>query len=149
MTTNIIASITGWFNKARPAPEPKHVRVQMGVHFEEVAEMIEAFRACSPHGEVVRIDALRAMRILATQLKTSPSAIMIENRKEFLDALCDQIVTATGSGAFLGMDVEGALEEVDRSNWSKFDHNGNPIFDENGKIAKSPDYFKPELEPFV
>jgi predicted HAD superfamily Cof-like phosphohydrolase len=89
------------------------------------------------------------MQTLAKHLKTSTTPIVIEDRKEFLDALCDQIVTATGSGAFLGMNMEGALSEVDQSNWSKFDENGNPIFDENGKISKSPAYRKPELEPFI
>ena len=149
MTMSIIASIAGWFNKARPAPEPNHVRVQMGVHFEEVAEMLAAYRSTSSYGEVVRLDAVHCMQTLAKHLKTSTTPIVIEDRKEFLDALCDQIVTATGSGAFLGMNMEGALSEVDQSNWSKFDENGNPIFDENGKISKSPAYRKPDLEPFV
>ena len=37
-----------------------------------------------------------------------------------LDAICDQIVTAVGVAYMMGMDIEGALAEVNRSNWSKF-----------------------------
>jgi hypothetical protein len=48
----------------------------------------------------------------------------------------------------LDMDVLGALEEVNRSNFSKFE-NGKAVFDENGKITKGKNYSKPNLKPFV
>ena len=69
-------------------------------------------------------------------------------RCELLDALVDQIVTAVGVGHMMGMDVLGALEEINRSNFSKFE-DGKPVFDENGKITKGKDYVKPNLEKFV
>lgn len=47
-----------------------------------------------------------------------------------------------------GFDIVGALQEVNRSNWSKFE-NGEPIFDENGKIKKGPNYRPPDLSKFV
>ncbi len=46
------------------------------------------------------------------------------------------------------MDIVGALQEVNRSNYSKF-VNGRAVFDENGKIKKGPDYSKPDLTKFV
>lgn len=49
----------------------------------------------------------------------------------------------------MGFDMSGALKEVNLSNWSKFDENGNPIFNENGKIVKGENYFKPDLAKFV
>ena len=68
---------------------------------------------------------------------------------EILDSLCDQIVTAIGVGYMMGFDMVGALQEVNLSNWSKFDENGNPIFNENGKIVKGENYFKPDLAKFL
>ena len=62
--------------------------------------------------------------------------------------MCDQIVTAIGVGYMLDFDMVGALTEVNSSNWSKFE-DGEPIFDENGKIAKGKDYFKPELAKYI
>ena len=47
-----------------------------------------------------------------------------------------------------GLGIEGALAEVNRSNWSKF-VDGAPVFDANGKIAKPATYSKPNLEQFV
>lgn len=75
--------------------------------------------------------------------------IMVKDRVELLDALADQIVTATGVGTFLGMNVPGALAEVNRSNYSKFGEDGNPIFNENMKVMKGPHYTKPNLKPYV
>lgn len=70
------------------------------------------------------------------------------DKTELLDALCDQIVTAVGVAHMFGMNIEGALTEVNRSNWSKF-VNEAPVFDENGKIAKGPDYTPPDLTEFL
>ena len=47
-----------------------------------------------------------------------------------------------------GMDIVGALDEVNRSNFSKF-VNGKPVFDENGKIKKGANYKEPDLKRFT
>lgn len=70
------------------------------------------------------------------------------NKVELLDSLADQIVTAVGVAHMMGFDILGALEEVNRSNFSKFE-DGKPVFDANGKITKGKDYVKPNLEHFV
>lgn len=67
---------------------------------------------------------------------------------ELLDSLCDQIVTAVGVAHMLGMDIEGALKEVNDSNMSKFE-DGKAVFNENGKIKKGKHYRKPNLASFV
>ena len=69
-------------------------------------------------------------------------------RVELLDALCDQIVTAVGVAYMMGMDIESALAEVNRSNWSKFE-GGVPVFNEQGKIAKGVEYTPPELSDYI
>lgn len=85
---------------------------------------------------------------LADYLKTKDIQIEFPDPVETLDALCDQIVTSVGIGYMLDMDVPGGTEEVTDSNWSKFvDY--EPQFDENGKIDKGPDYFKPDLTSYV
>ncbi|MEG9499874.1 hypothetical protein [Mannheimia indoligenes] len=62
--------------------------------------------------------------------------------------LCDQIVTAIGVAYMFGMDIQGALKEVADSNDSKFE-NGEPVFNEQGKIAKGKHYFSPNLKQFI
>ena len=46
------------------------------------------------------------------------------------------------------MNIVDAMDEVNDSNFSKFDNTGNPIFDENMKVAKGPNYRKANLKPF-
>ena len=41
--------------------------------------------------------------------------------------------------------IEEVFEEIQRSNMSKLDADGNPIYREDGKILKSDLYFKPNI----
>ena len=94
-------------------------------------------------------DCLQDIEEIATLLKTGQLKIINVDANAVLDGITDQQVTAIGIGHMLGMDTTGALAEVDRSNFSKFGKDGQPIFDENGKIKKGPHYVKPNLEPFL
>ena len=146
---NVIDNIFNWFKKAVPEPNSKNIHTQLGVHFEEVAEMLLALSGNDDQTEVLLHNAYLANHLLAEHLKNNVGALNLdmttESKVELLDALCDQIVTATGVGYMLGMNLPMALEEVNASNYSKF-VNGEPIFNENKKIMKGPNYFKPSLE---
>ena len=148
---NTVAEIKNWFQKAVPAPSDKNRAVQLGCHFEEFGEMLL----------VMGLDGIdySELAALASELKDSgkdaeslqllrDEVFPMFDKTELLDALCDQIVTAIGVAHMFGMNIEGALTEVNRSNWSKF-VNEAPVFDENGKIAKGPDYTPPDLTEFL
>lgn len=127
-----------WFEKAVPHPNKKHVCVQLGVHFEEISEMLQSLSL---------VKTAEVMSGLGDFYKTQ--ALDLEgltiDRKELLDSLCDQIVTAIGVAHMFGLDITSAVAEVNRSNYSKFDSDGKPIFNANGKITKGPNYSKPDL----
>lgn len=145
-----IANIVEWFNRAKPVVQLKDIGIQMGVHFEEVSEMVENLSAISTSQNRKIHTAFNALQDLADDMKVNPEDYYVaeDARIEMLDALCDQIVTATGTGVFLGMNIEAAVQHVDDSNWSKF-VNDQAVFTEQGKIAKGPDYFKPDLAKYV
>lgn len=147
---SIIGNITGWFREARPTVTAVSTSVQMGVHFEEVWEMIIEVEARDSETALALEKAKLAMKELATRVKTTPGSVYVpeENKKNYLDALCDQVVTATGCAYDQDFNFYDAVNEVNDSNWSKF-VNGKPIFDDNGKIVKGPDYFKPDLTPYI
>jgi len=135
-----------WFKRAIPTPTDRNLQVQLGVHFEEVGEQLAALRGASGIDEHMRRHLQEEVELFARAMKTGSIQMVISDRKEFLDGITDQIVTATGCGHMAGMDVPEALNRVNTSNFSKFDSNGFPIFDENGKIAKNKDtYHKPDL----
>jgi hypothetical protein len=146
---NILASIKSWFEKAVPHPQAQNQSTQLGVHFEEVVEMLEALHGATDAGHAL-LRAEHALKDVSRRLKAGEITVMWDrvNRLEFLDSLGDQIVTAVGCGHMIGMDIVGAAEEIDTSNWSKFVEN-EPVFDENRKIIKGPEYRKPVLDKFV
>lgn len=111
--------------------------------------MLEELVATNPEAVDKLGDALIALHELAQLMKTDEKAIDTSHNMEgLLDSLADQIVTATGVGTFLGMNVPGALAEVNRSNYSKFE-DGEPIFNENKKVMKGKDYTPPDLTSFI
>ena len=151
MTSSSVCTLENtrqWFLKAIPNPTSKNISTQIGCHLEEVAEMLNAITSNNLE-RASQIEALRAAIDHVGNLLKKDNNIVIKDSVELLDALADQIVTATGVGTFLGMNVPGALAEVNRSNYSKFNAEGEPIFNENMKVMKGPFYTKPDLTPYV
>lgn len=143
-----VEKIVRWHKAARPDPDAKALSVQIGCHLEEVAEMLWSLDYKSEKFQSKAILATRLARMvenLAADLKSGDVMAQSNDRRETLDSLCDQVVTALGIGVCAGMDMEAALGEVARSNMSKF-VNGQPLFDENGKITKGPFYKAPNLD---
>ena len=68
---------------------------------------------------------------------------------EVADALTDILYVTYGAGIAFGIDLDKCFEEVQNSNMSKLDSNGNPIYNDDGKVMKGPNYFKPDLSKFV
>jgi predicted HAD superfamily Cof-like phosphohydrolase len=67
------------------------------------------------------------------------------------DALADQLYILLGTILAHGMAdiIEDVFDEVHRSNMSKLDENGNPIYREDGKILKGPNYKKPDIGKII
>jgi len=67
---------------------------------------------------------------------------------EIADALGDLLYIWCGTVLKHGMqEVIGEIfDEIQRSNMSKLDENNQPIFREDGKVMKGPNYFKPNIK---
>ena len=142
----MIHSIKEWFKAAKPNPSTADVCVQIGCHYEEVAEMNAVLNYDVEY--MLAATALEYQMYYSSYLGSVLEELSADARVELLDALCDQIVTAVGVAYMMGMDIEGALAEVNRSNWSKFE-GGVPVFNEQGKIAKGVEYTPPELSDYI
>ncbi|MGC6427957.1 MAG: hypothetical protein ACON4Y_01985 [Flavobacteriales bacterium] len=70
---------------------------------------------------------------------------------EIADALGDLLYIWCGTVLKHGMqEVIGEIfDEIQRSNMSKLDENGKPIFREDGKVLKGKDYFKPNIKAIL
>lgn len=63
---------------------------------------------------------------------------------EMADWLGDIVVYCASEARRWGIPLEKVLRVIMESNFSKLDRNGDPIYDERGKVMKGPDYWKPE-----
>jgi predicted HAD superfamily Cof-like phosphohydrolase len=70
---------------------------------------------------------------------------------EIADALGDQLYILCGTILKHGLQhkIEEVFEEIQKSNMSKLDAQGNPIFREDGKILKGENYFKPNIKKIL
>lgn len=130
-----------WFKQAIPEPTDMQKVIQLGCHMEEFAEMADSIDAKPLSWEVGHFSSL---------YKKTHDESVIEgvNKESLLDSLADQIVTAIGVAYMFGLDIESALAEVNRSNFSKFE-DGKPVFDVNGKVTKGKNYTPPNLTGMI
>ena len=120
-------------------------------NFEKVGLFMKTF------GQEVKLNAsfssdkINTLRIdlIEEELKELKDAIKKKDLKEVVDALTDILYVTYGAGHAFGVNLDKCFEEVQKSNMSKLGDNGKPIFNENGKVMKGPNYFKPNLDKFL
>ena len=120
-------------------------------NFESVRKFMETFgqevktNASFPNDKIInlRLDLIRE------ELSELKEAIEKKDIKEIADALTDILYVTYGAGHAFGINLDKCFEEVQNSNMSKLGSDGQPIYNEHGKVMKGPDYFKPNLSKFV
>lgn len=70
---------------------------------------------------------------------------------EIADALGDMLYILCGTILSHGLQakIEEVFDEIQRSNLSKLDEKGEPIYREDGKVLKSDQYFKPDIKSIL
>ena len=72
-------------------------------------------------------------------------AFHFKDEHEQLKELCDLVYVCYQFAANEGWDLDEAMDRVHKSNMSKLDENGQPIYREDGKVLKGPNYKPPNL----
>ena len=95
-----------------------------------------------------KINELR-LSLIKEELDELKEAMKNKDLLEVADALTDILYVTYGAGHAFGIDLDKCFDEVQNSNMSKLDDNGEPIYNEFGKVMKGPNYFKPDLEKII
>ena len=95
-----------------------------------------------------KINKLR-VDLIKEELEELQEAMKNNDLLEVADALTDILYVTYGAGHAFGVDLDKCFDEVQNSNMSKLGENGEPIYNESGKVMKGPNYFKPDLSKFV
>jgi len=116
------------------------VKIFMETYGQEIKQKSEF-----PNEKIVKL----RLELIKEELKELNEAIINKNIIEVADALTDILYVTYGAGHSFGIDLDKCFAEVQRSNMSKLDENGKPIYNENGKVMKGPNYSKPNLKQFL
>lgn len=120
-------------------------------NFEDVGLFMSTFgqevkeKAEFPDNDTI---ALR-LELIEEELNELREAIGNADIVEVADALTDILYVTYGAGHAFGINLDKCFQEVQESNMSKLDHNGDPIYREDGKVMKGPNYFSPDLTSIV
>ena len=101
-----------------------------------------------PSFSTEKINKLR-IDLIKEELQELTEAMNNKDLLEVADALTDILYVTYGAGHAFGINLDKCFEEVQSSNMSKLGENGEPIYNESGKVMKGPNYFKPDLSKFV
>jgi len=120
-------------------------------NFENVKKFMQTFgqevrtKASFPNDKITNL----RINLIKEELLELEEAIEKKDIKEVADALTDILYVTYGAGHAFGINLDKCFEEVQNSNMSKLGPDGKPIYNEQGKVMKGPDYFKPDLNKFV
>ncbi|MBT9189992.1 MULTISPECIES: nucleoside triphosphate pyrophosphohydrolase family protein [Zobellia] len=102
--------------------------------------------------ETMRADLGEAKNLLRFNLMDEENQEYLEAARnndlvEVADALGDMLYILCGTILEHGMQhkIEEVFNEIQRSNMSKLGQDGKPIYREDGKVLKGPNYFKPNI----
>ena len=120
-------------------------------NFEKVKKFMTTFGQevkTNPSFASEKINLLR-YELIKEELDEFKLALENNNLLEVADALTDILYVTYGAGHAFGIDLDKCFEEVQNSNMSKLDKDGNTIYNDMGKVMKGENYFKPDLSKFV
>ena len=117
---------------------------------EKVKEFHEAFlikNEESPIGIISEADYMLRHRLMQEENDEYLEACKNGDITEIADAIGDKLYILCGTILKHGLQykMEEVFNEIHRSNMSKLDNNGKPIVREDGKILKSNQYFRPNI----
>tara|TARA_B000000532_G_C18599745_1_gene290773 strand:- start:100 stop:471 length:372 start_codon:yes stop_codon:yes gene_type:complete len=120
-------------------------------NFLKVKEFMKTFgqevlsKPALPDNKIIKL----RLDLIKEELNELEDAIKNKNLVEIADALTDILYVTYGAGHAFGINLDSCFDEVQNSNMSKLDENGNPIYNENGKVLKGPNYFEPNLKKLI
>src|SRR5436190_1827506 len=122
----------------------------MKKQLENVKEFHTAFAlgySKTPKSDLGEAKHLLRYNLMKEENEEYLEAVQNNDLTEIADALGDMLYILCGTIIEHGLQdkIEAVFEEIQRSNMSKLDKNGKPVYREDGKVLKGENYFKPDF----
>lgn len=95
------------------------------------------------------LEVLEAFETVKRRLYMKTKGSIDYAKEDLLKELCDLRYTIDGFASTFGLDIETAYERVHASNMSKLGEDGKPIYREDGKVLKGPNYKPADMSGLV
>ena len=120
-------------------------------NFQKVKNFMETFGQEIKSKPSLSSDKINMLRynLIKEELDEFKQALDNNDLLEVADALTDILYVTYGAGHAFGIDLDACFDEVQNSNMSKLGLDGKPIFNDQGKVMKGPNYFKPDLSKYI
>lgn len=120
----------------------------MTSHSDQLREFHETFGHPAPDSPTLLDEATAILRwdLFWEEYEEYLYAEQEGNIIEIADALGDMAYILFGTATVHGIDLSPVFDEIHRSNMSKLGADGKPIYREDGKVLKGPNYFPPNIE---
>ena len=120
-------------------------------NFQKVKNFMETFGQEVKSKPSLSSDKINILRynLIKEELDEFKQALDNNDLLEVADALTDILYVTYGAGHAFGIDLDACFVEVQNSNMSKLGLDGKPIFNDQGKVMKGPNYFKPDLSKHI
>ena len=120
-------------------------------NFDKVKTFMETFGQEVKNKPSFSGDKINSLRYDLIKEELDELKVAIDNKDilEVADALTDILYVTYGAGHAFGINLDECFDEVQNSNMSKLGIDGNAIYNEDGKVMKGPNYFKPNLSKFL
>lgn len=101
----------------------------------------------TPKGDLGESKNLLRYNLMKEENEEYLEAVQNDDKIEIADALGDMLYILCGTIIEHGLQhkIEEVFDEIQRSNMSKLGEDGKPIYREDGKVMKGPNYFKPDF----
>ena len=131
--------------------ENKNTLIHKIKHVEKFHDVFKIGNRYTPTADVGEAEYMLRYNLIMEENEEYLEACKNGDLVEIADALGDQLYILFGTILRHGLQhkIEEVFDEIQRSNMSKLDENGEPIFREDGKIMKSNLYFKPNIKEIL
>lgn len=117
-------------------------------NYEKVKQFMEAFgqevpaRATFPDEETMQL----RLKLIAEEVAEFAESVQEQDIVNASKELADILYVVYGAGLAMGINLDQVFHDVHNSNMSKLGADGKPVYREDGKVIKGPNYYKPDLQ---
>ena len=86
------------------------------------------------------------VKLINEEFEELVAAVQVKSMVDIVDAIGDLLWVTYSAALAYGIDADAVVGEINRSNWTKLGADGEPIYREDGKVMKGPNYEPPNLQ---